>query len=54
MGNDMYVFLAQLHGGIAVGVGHLGLLAQVASNTAVNEAQNGDGAECDGNDGTGK
>lgn len=34
-------------------VGHLGLLAQAASDTAVNESQDGDGAECNGNDGTG-
>lgn len=37
-----------------MGVGHLGLLAQAASDTAVDEAQDGDGAERDANDGTGK
>lgn len=34
-------------------VRHLGLLAQATSDTAVNEAQDGDGTECNGNDGTG-
>jgi hypothetical protein len=37
-----------------VGVGHLGLLAQAASDNAVNEAQDGDGAESDADDGAGK
>lgn len=36
-----------------MGVGHLGLLAQAGSDTTVNEAQDGDGAECNANDGTG-
>lgn len=49
-----HIFLAQLHGGIAVGVWHLGLLAQGASDNAVNEAQDGDGTESDADDGTGK
>ena len=34
-----------------MGVRHLGLLAQAAGNIAVNEAQQGDGAECDANHG---
>jgi hypothetical protein len=37
-----------------VGVGHFGLLAQASSDIAVHKAQDGDGAESDADDGTGK
>ena len=50
---DTHIFLAQLHGSIAVGVGHLSLLAQTTSDITMNKAQDGNGAESDANDGAG-
>lgn len=44
-----YVLFALLNGSVAVGVGHLGLLAEGAGDDAVDEAQDGDDAQCDGN-----
>lgn len=47
-----YILLGKLHGGIAVGVGDLGLLAQAASDHAVHEPEDGDGAQRHANHGT--
>ena len=47
------IFLALLNGGIAVRVRDLGGLAQAGGDEAVDEAEDGDGAQGDGNDGAG-
>lgn len=45
-----YVFLALLDSSVAVRVGNLGLLAEGAGDHAVDEAQDGNGAERDSDD----
>lgn len=46
----MYILLALLDGRVAVRVGDLGGLAQRGGDESVDEAQDGDGAEGDGDD----
>jgi hypothetical protein len=46
----MYILLALLDGRIAVWVGHLGRLAQGGGDDSVDEAEDGNGAEGDGDD----
>lgn len=44
----MYILLALLHGRVAVRVGNLGGFADGGRDETVDEAQDGDGAEGDG------
>lgn len=46
-----YVGLALLYGRIAVRVGAIGVLTETRHDGAMDEAQDGDGAQSDGNDG---
>lgn len=49
-----YVLLALLNGSVAVRVGDLGAFAQAGGDGSVDEAQDGDDAQCDGNGGAGE
>lgn len=52
--NSTYIFLALFKRSIAVRVGDLGALAQGTGDVAVDEAEDGDCAEGDGDDGAGR